>query len=306
MAMTSTEVGAAVPESGRSRSGWRRPVRLIAVAVAVGVLAGSGWLMVDGRDEAVATDVVTGGVAAAEVTAADLAKVSRTRVFFGHQSVGKNVLDGVGAVYQAHGLAAPPIEERRDAPAAADGVVVHAKIGKNTQPLEKIKDFDALIRGGIGERVDVALMKLCYIDIVPSTDVDAVFGAYRDTIAALERDYPNVVFVKATVPLTTQPSRLGQLKQWVNGNDLYGAAANATRERMNQLIRKEYGGGHLFDVAAVESTTPDGARAGSTHDGQPYFVLAGALAADSGHLNDDGAKRAASAWLAAVAQASSK
>src|SRR5690348_10191264 len=93
--MTDTEVETAAPQTARSRGGWRRPGRLIAVAAAAVVLAGSGFLMLNGKDEAVATDEATGGVAAKEVTAAELAKVSQTRVFFGHQSVGYNVLDGV-------------------------------------------------------------------------------------------------------------------------------------------------------------------------------------------------------------------
>ncbi|GIG02713.1 hypothetical protein [Catellatospora citrea] len=304
--MTRTDIESAEPTTEPSRGGRRRFGRLTAVVAAIVVAAGAGWFLVEGKDEAVATDEVTGGVATAEVSATDLAKVSRTRVFFGHQSVGYNVLDGVAAVYRAHSVDAPPIEERRDTPAASGGFVVHALIGENTKPLDKIKDFDALIRGGIGGQVDVAMMKFCYIDIDPGTDVDAVFAAYRDTLAALERDFPNVAFVKATVPLTTQPGRLSQLKQWVQGNDLYGATANATRERLNQLIRKEYGGSHLFDVAAVESAAPDGTRAGGVTDGRPYFALNDAFAADSGHLNAAGAQRAAGAWLSAVAQASSK
>ncbi|GAB4047237.1 hypothetical protein [Catellatospora paridis] len=307
--MTKTDIETAVPEAGRSGGAWRKPGRLVAAAAALVVVAGSAWLIFDGKDKAVTTDEVVGGVATAQVSAEDLAKVSRTRVFFGHQSVGGNVLNGVGAVYGAHSLSAPPIEERRDAPTASGGFVAHAPIGENTKPLDKIKDFDALIRGGIGAQVDVAMMKLCYVDIAPGTDVDALFAAYRDTIAALERDFPNVTFVKATVPLTTQYGRLTRLKQWVTGTahgDLFGPASNVTRERLNQLIRKEYGDAHLFDVAAVESAAPDGDRAGGTYDGQPYFVLADAFAADEGHLNGEGAQRAAVAWLAAVAQASSK
>ena len=48
---------------------------------------------------------------AADITAEDLGKVSHTKVFFGHQSVGMNILDGVGGVYAAHGMAAPMIGE---------------------------------------------------------------------------------------------------------------------------------------------------------------------------------------------------
>jgi hypothetical protein len=267
---------------------------------------GGGLLLLVGEDASpVAADRVTGGVGASQVSAADLRMVARTRVYFGHQSVGNNILDGVPAVFTANGVEAPPIEQRRDASEGSGGFIAHSLIGENTKPLQKIQDFAAVLRGGMGRHVDVAVMKLCYVDIAPDTEVDALFNAYRDTIAGLEKDFPDVTFVKATVPLTTRPGRVAGLKLLLKGDEGYGAAANAVRERLNELIRKEYLGGELFDVAAVESTAPDGSRV-SGHDGdRPYFALFDGYAADPGHLNADGARRAATAWLAAIARASS-
>ncbi len=46
------------------------------------------------------------------------------------------------------------------------------------------------MRSGIGQHVDVAMMKFCYVDITSGTDVNALFATYRETIAALERDFP--------------------------------------------------------------------------------------------------------------------
>ena len=43
-------------------------------------------------------------------------------------------------------------------------------------------------------------MKFCSLDITSSTDVDAIFARYRDTMAALERDFPDVTFIHVTVP----------------------------------------------------------------------------------------------------------
>lgn len=298
--------GDARPATGRRPPRWR-VVLLVAVAAVLVVaagLAGRSW-WTDDEEGTVATDAVIGGTAGPQVTRADLEQVARTRVFFGHQSVGFNILSGIPAVFAAHGVAAPTVHHGRAVPdpAPSGGFLLDAPIGANTDPLAKIRDFDALIRGGLGRQVDVAVMKLCYIDIVPGTDVDAVFAAYRDTLAALEKDFPGVRFVAATVPLTTRPSPPARLKQAVTGNDAYGARANAARERLNELIRRQYAGAHLFDLAAVESTAPDGTRVSGRSGGRPYFALHGGYAADSGHLNDDGSRRAASAWLAAVARA---
>ena len=243
------------------------------------------------------------GSVASGITADDLAKVSRTKVFFGHMSVGMNVLDGVPGVCTAHGMAAPPIEQRGTRPDENGGFVSHAFIGENEKPMVKIQDFDAKMRSGIGQQVDVAMMKLCYVDVTSDVDVEALFAMYCDIIAALERDFPKVAFVHVTVPLTTEQGQLSKLKARLTGSSRYGPAENASRERLNALIRREYAGGHLFDLAAVESTAPNGSRAVGTYRGQQYYRLYDGYASDYGHLNGEGGRVAATAWLKAIARA---
>jgi hypothetical protein len=243
---------------------------------------------------------------ASDITTDDLTKVSRTKVFFGHQSVGMNVLDGVPGVYAAHGTAAPTIGQGDTRPGQDSGFVNHAFIGENEKPLAKIQDFDAKMRSGIGQQVDVAMMKFCYIDITSNTNVSTLFATYRETVAALERDFPEVTFVHVTVPLMTEQGRLSKLKSRLTGSNRGSPSENAARQRLNALIRRQYAGGHLFDLAAVESTVPDGSRAAGMYQGQQYFRLYDGYASDSGHLNREGARVTAIAWLKAVAQASPK
>jgi hypothetical protein len=240
------------------------------------------------------------------ITADDLVDVSRKRIFFGHQSVGMNVLDGVSGVYAAHGLPAPMIEEGVAQPGKDGGFISHAFIGENEKPWLKIQDFDARLRAGLGHQVDVALMKLCYIDIAASTDIGALFAGYRETLSALKRDFPQVAFVHVTVPLMTEQRQLSKLKSRITGNTRYGAAENVTRERLNVLFRREYEEDYLFDLAAAEFTAPDGGHATGTYRGQRYHYLYEGYASDSGHLNGEGARVAANAWLRAVARASGK
>ncbi len=242
---------------------------------------------------------------ASDITVDDLAKVLRTKVFFGHQSVGMNVLGGLPGVYEARGMAAPTIRQYGTQPGEDGGFVGHAFIGENEKPLLKIRDFDAKMRSGTGEQVDVAMVKLCYVDITSDTDVGALFATYREMIAALERDFPEVSFVHVTVPLMTEPGLLSKLKSRLTGSGS-GPAQNVARERLNALIRREYAGGHLFDLAAAESTAPDGSRAIGTYQGQHYYRLYDGYASDSGHLNGEGARVAATAWLKTIAQASPK
>ena len=233
-----------------------------------------------------------------------LAKVSRTRAFFGHQSVGMNMLDGVSGVYAAHGMAPPTIEQGGTQPSKDGGFIDHVFIGQNENPLLKIQDFDAQMRAGIGEQVDVAMMKFCYVDITSNTDVNTLFATYRQTMAALQRDFPKVTFVHVTVPLMTDPPLLSRLKSLLTGSSQSGPPDNLARERLNDLIRHEYAGDHLLDLAAIESTAPDGSRTGGTYQGQQYYRLYDGYASDPGHLNSEGARIAATAWLKATAQAS--
>ena len=194
----------------------------------------------------VALTAVQGNVASAIATA-DLTAVAHTRVFFGHQSVGMNVLNAVPGVYADNGVSAPPIEQGRTEPGAKGGFIAHQFIGENGKPLLKLEDFDRTMRGGMGRQVDVALMKFCYVDITTSTDVDALFARFRDTMGALERDFPNVTFIHVTAPLTI-----------VSG----GQAENVARERLNALIRGEYASRH-------SSTSPRSSQRSPTARGSP-------------------------------------
>jgi hypothetical protein len=253
---------------------------------------------------------IQGNVASAIATE-DLTAVARTRVFFGHRSIGMNVLDAVPGVYADNGVSAPPIERGRTEPGPNGGFITHQWIGENYKPLLKLEEFDRTMRGGMGRQVDVALMKFCSVDITSSTDVDALFARYRDTLAALERDFPNVTFIHVTVPLVTDRQDLisklkTRLKTVLGRSDVNHQPANVARERLNALTRSEYAGRHLFDLAAIESTRPDGTRVSGRYDNQGYFALYDGYASDNIHLNAVGSKIAATAFLETIAQASRK
>ncbi|WP_374454031.1 hypothetical protein [Nocardioides sp.] len=232
--------------------------------------------------------------AAETVSESELTAAAGERVFLGHMSIGWNLLDGMQRLYADKGVPEPEVVqvEAGDSPpdlAAGQGVVVHAEIGTNGDPLGKIANFDATMRAGMAEAVDVALVKLCYTDVTAKTDVDAVFAAYRDTMDALERDFPQVRFLHTTVPLTAAPSGIKQhLKVVVRGDD------NAARERYNALVREAYGGDDLFDIAAAEGTAADGTRTAS--------LATGWADGDRQHLNHAGSAMLAARFLDVLTQ----
>jgi hypothetical protein len=295
---------------------FRRPVAAVVTVVvlvlAVTVGAADRW----SKEKSISIQ----GNEASAITTADLTAVARTRVFFGHFSVGMKMLNAIPGVYAEHGVSAPPIEEGLAEPGPNGGFIAHKFIGEHVKP--NFEDFDRTMRHGMGRQVDVALMKFCWGDIDSDTDVDALFARYRDTMAALERDFPDVTFIHVTVPLTKEPGLFKKLKvrlkTLLGRPDPLGQAANVARERLNALIRREYAGRHLFNLAAIESTKPDGTRVSGSYDNQRYFALYDGYASDNitsdnidwrvdwNNLNAVGAKVAATAFLEAIAQASRK
>lgn len=229
-----------------------------------------------------------------------LAQFGATRVFFGHQSVGANVIDGVGSVFAQSGVQVPEVVETRDSVPARAGFLAHAHMGVNGDPFGKLTDFASVLGGPMGGRIDVAVLKFCYADIVAGTDVQAVFDAYVQTMAGLEASHPAVRFLYTTVPLSTDWSWRQVVKSWIGRNDQMGPADNLARQEYNQLIRDKYGdSGRLFDIAAVEATLTEDPMS-RTEGGQPYYVLNPQLASDAGHLNELGQRAAAVAFIDAV------
>ncbi len=266
------------------------PVALAAV-LCLGVVALAGGILLFEREEEYVPAPTT---AASGIAVEELQKSAAARRYFGHMAVGYNILDGVAGMYSAKGGAAPEVTSVSPGEVVQTsqegGVVLHSEIGVNGDPLGKLANFDAALRSGLADDVGVAVLKFCYVDIRANTDVDALFAAYTSTMEALERDYPEVTFLYTTVPLTVpEPGLKGAVKAMLGRTD------NPARERYNALVRARYSDtGRLFDVAAVESTTPDGTRSSALYPG---------YASDGAHLNESGSGFVAAELLRLVAKA---
>jgi len=211
-------------------------------------------------------------------------------------------VDGIGALLRER----PGIGLRIVAgDSAADGgpAFAHELVGRNGEPAGNSDAFAAHLEGGLGPRVDIAIHKYCFADFTTATDVPAVFGHYRDVMARLHREYPDVVFVHVTTPLVTvKAGRLKLAVQRLLGRTPSRVANNIARERFNDLLRKEYAGREpVFDLATIESTRPDGGREGVAFAGQPGYALVPGYSSDGSHLNETGRRRLAEALLTFLA-----
>lgn len=225
-----------------------------------------------------------------EVSAAQWQAAAARRVLLAHQSVGRNILDGLRALDAGSSIR---VTESRS-PAAGPGLT-HFAVGRNGEPLEKVRDFAAAVDAA--DSLDVAMLKLCYIDFSYGADPAAVAGAYLDTLDALAARHPSTAFVAVTVPLTTVQEGPKALVKKMLGRAPAGLAENAQRQVFNDALRARSGPGRpLFDLAALES-------AGRTHalDGRAIQCLDPALTSDGGHLNDKGSRLAAAALVGFLA-----
>jgi hypothetical protein len=222
-----------------------------------------------------------------------LAAVASRSIFFGHQSVGMNVLDGLKDLAREAGVAIRIVEGFPTAAVPA-GTVGHAWVGENHRPETKLEAFAKAIDALPAPGVDVALVKLCYVDFGPETDVAALFARYRETIADLKRRHPGTTFVHVTAPLSTVQGGLKGLAKRALGKPPYGLVENVRREEYNSALRRAFDGKEpLFDLARVEATAPDGRLETVAWEGRAAPALHPAYTDDGGHLNAEGRRRAA-------------
>jgi len=214
--------------------------------------------------------------------------LSQKRIFFGHQSVGADIIDGIHDIMNQFSRVRLSIKRTR-APKDFDRpLFAESCIGRNENPKSKIDDFLAIIENGVGSKVDIAFYKLCYVDIGPATDVEALFTYYKAVMDRLQEEFPHVRFVHCTVPLTKMDSGIKLAMKKLLGKD-GGSNANLKRAAYNGKIVQTYGPhGNVFDIARLESTFQSGTRMVRRIRGQDCYGLISDYTNDGGHLNPTG------------------
>lgn len=235
--------------------------------------------------------------------ARDLEIVAGRRIYFGHQSVGQDLLEGLRELARDYGVSLRIVGDGSPSALAEPGIV-HDRLGENTRPLTKLEAFvGAMDRDG-ADRADVALFKFCYVDFGPGTDVRALFERYVAAHEQLRARHPGVSFLHVTVPLTSMSSGFAAYLKGLLGRPVAGAIENVKRHEFNELLRSWYRDREpFFDLALAESTLEDGRPCGFDWNGKTYPCLAPEFTEDGGHLNPRGRLHAARAFASALAGA---
>jgi hypothetical protein len=271
----------------------RAAATLLAVALAGGATSACG----PGASAGEGGSTVMGSELAAE-----LAAVRRARILFMHHSVGRDVLAGMGALDAEAGGGALEVIAAEEIAGADGPFLAHFSGGRNRDPVGKIDAFAAAVRAE--PRLDgaLALMKLCYVDFEPGTDVEALFAHYRRTIEALQRERPRVRLAHVTVPLKRRPTDLRSVARRVLGRTVWEDAANVRRDEFSRRLAEAFPGA-VLDLARAEAVGPDGAPTTFEHAGARYASLYPGYTEDGGHLNAQGRRAAGAAAIRFLAGA---
>jgi len=235
-----------------------------------------------------------------DVQASSWENLAKKKIFFGHQSVGENIMSGIDDLTKTNPGIRLHVLDTEDPSDFSSGVFALYPIGQNENPESKIQDFVRIMQG-IGGKVDIAFFKFCFVDINSGIDVQKLFTDYKNTMSMLTKKYPQTTFIHCTVPLLrkTKNTPKSFLKKVLGKEDgFFDNSHNIARNAFNELIRKEYQGkAPIFDVADAESTYPDGSRETFTAMGKTYYSLVPEYTDDGGHLNSVGRKRVAGQLL---------
>jgi hypothetical protein len=215
--------------------------------------------------------------------------LAQKKVFFGHQSVGRNVIEGLEKVMQSIPTVRLKVVETADPGDFQAPVFAHSRIGQNRDPKGKIDHFRQFLESGIGQAADVAFFKLCYVDVDQSTNIDDLLAYYDQTLADLGQRYPKLVIIPVTLPLTSAaPGIKARIKRLL-GRGPALKADNIKRNIVNDRIRKKYGAA-IWDLADAEATTAEGAKVSFKDSRGRFFLLNSAYTSDGGHLNTVGSQ----------------
>ena len=233
-------------------------------------------------------------------------KLAEKRIFFGHKSVGYNIIDGIEDILNECKQIKLNIVETCD-PAEFDlPIFAHSQVGSNTDPVSKIESFTNIMDVGVGNKVDIAFFKFCYVDVTRDSDPQKILDRYRAAIEDMEDRHPQTRFLHVSAPIRSVPKGAKRnLKQFVKL--LIGKPGvlddNMMRLRYNKLLNDAYfETGSVFDLALIESLRPGGLRCYADKGTERVYVMAPEYTEDGGHLNDVGRKKVAEQLLIILAE----
>ena len=231
----------------------------------------------------------------------DLQILEKARIYFGHQSVGFNLMDGVADLMKEAGDEKLHIIELSSQANLPEYYFSHGRVGKNTEPITKCDAFAGVLNKEFADSLDIAYLKFCYVDMRENDNPHELFEYYKKTIDSIKLKHPNLMIMHVTLPLTKVQSGWKVPLKKILGKEIDGYKDNIKRAEYNALLKNYYKDEPIFDLSTVESTYPDGSRESFEVDGKTYYALIPEYTYDGGHLNELGRQLAAKGMLHVLA-----
>lgn len=206
--------------------------------------------------------------------------------------MGDNVIQGLGEF--ADPAIATQALTKPDEAAAPSTKLLHARLGTNGEPVTKLKAFEAWLRDGMTGRVDFALLKFCYVDVLTDTAADQLLATYAETMARIRAEHPRLRLAHCTIPLRAVPQGAYAALRRALGHRHIEYVRNAARERFNDQLRHAMKTEKVFDIARIEA----GLEAHSPPPARGNLALLRKYTSDGGHLNELGRRIVASRFAA--------
>jgi len=233
-------------------------------------------------------------------TSEALRVLANRRVYFAHQSVGGNIVHGIQTILETHANSGFKLVESQNPASVSGPAFIHFAAGRNEDPTSKNADFQRVLDSRAEPDSALVLLKYCYIDVNAGTDIDAMFRSYTEMVAGVRRKHPDVTVVHVTMPLTTDAADWKASIKRLLGRTT-AREVNAKRARFNRLLTSTYPAEPVFDLAALESTHPDGRRERTTVGGEEVFALVAGYTPDGGHLTANAQKDIADSLIRTLA-----
>jgi len=232
-----------------------------------------------------------------DVPAAKWQELSAKRIYFGHQSVGFNIIDGMQELMKKYPQIQLNIIETRHFNGSA-GAFIHSRVGKNRKPETKINDFVNVVDQELGVVPDMAALKFCYVDAYDKVDVHDLFIKYKEAMDKLKQEHPNLTIIHFTMPLRTQSISWKTKAKLLLGKEPWEFTDNIKRNQFNELLRQQYQGKEpVFDLAGYEALGQDGEKMSFQYKEQTYLSMLPEYSTDGGHLNKKGEQWVAENFL---------
>jgi lysophospholipase L1-like esterase len=233
-------------------------------------------------------------------------ELSKKKIYFGHQSVGYNIIEGIQRIMADHPEIQLNIIETRTAK-GEEGAFMHSRVGENRKPETKINDFLNVINQELGVTPDAAALKFCFVDAYDKIDEQKIFQEYKEAMGRLRKEHPGLTIIHFTMPLRTQKITWKTKVKLLLGKEPWELEDNIKRNQFNKLLLQEYLGKEpVFDIAGYEGTSSDGEKLTFTYKGARYISMRPEYSSDGGHLNVKGEQWIAENFLLFLVQSLTK